>query len=73
MSEIFIKLSIDREKCISAEGCDTCVKVCPVGVFKQVADSTEVVVNEANEDECTLCSLCLEQCPVQAIALQKLY
>lgn len=73
MSEIFIKLTIDKEKCISADGCTTCITVCPVRIFKQGDDKTEVVVNEANEDECTLCELCLQECPVQAITLQKLY
>jgi len=73
MSEIFIKLTIDGEKCISADGCLTCVRVCPVRIFKQADDRTQIVVDEANEDECTLCDLCLEQCPVQAITLQKLY
>lgn len=73
MSEIFIKLIIDGGKCISADGCLTCVRVCPVGIFKQADDKTQIVVDEANEDECTLCDLCLEQCPVQAITLQKLY
>ena len=67
MSEIFIKLTIDGGKCISAEGCLTCVRVCPVGIFKQADDKTQIAINEANEDECTLCDLCLEQCPVQAI------
>jgi len=73
MSEIFIKLNIDEDKCISAEGCTTCVKACTVGAFKQTDDKTRVVVNEANEDDCTLCELCLTQCPAQAITLQKLY
>ena len=73
MSEIFIKLIINEKKCISHKGCSTCANVCPVGVFKQTEDKTGVIVNEANEDECTLCDLCLEQCPTQAITLQKLY
>lgn len=73
MSELFIKLNIDRGKCLSSDGCTTCVKVCPVAVFKKAADQNQVEVNEANEDECTLCNLCLENCPVQAITLQKLY
>jgi len=73
MSEIFIKLSIDPKKCISAEGCLTCTKICPVAIFNKASDKTQVEVNEANEDECTLCNLCLEKCPVQAITLQKLY
>ena len=73
MSSIFIKITIDDKKCISVNGCLTCSIVCPVGVFKQTDDKTQIVVDEANEDECTLCNLCLEQCPVQAITLRKLY
>ena len=73
MSEIFIKLIVDGKKCISAKGCLTCAQVCPVKIFKQTDDKTGIVVDEANEDECTLCDLCLERCPVQAITLEKLY
>jgi len=73
VSEIFIKLTIDRGKCISASGCTTCVSVCPVDIFKQSDDKSPIVVNEANEDECILCELCLTQCPTKAITLQKLY
>lgn len=73
MSEIFIKLIIDEKICISGKGCVTCIKACPVGIFKQGEDESRVIVNEANEDECTLCDLCLTKCPVQAITLQKLY
>ena len=73
MSEIFIKLTIDGSKCICAKGCTACVSICPMDIFKQSDDKSQIVVNEANEDECTLCDLCLAQCPVQAITLQKLY
>ena len=73
MSEIFIKLTIDRSKCTSADGCIACVTICPVDIFKQTDDESQIVVNEANEDECILCDLCLTQCPAQAITLQKLY
>jgi len=73
VSEIFIKLTIDRSKCTSAKGCITCVSICPVDIFKQSDDKSQIVVNEANEDECILCDLCLTQCPAQAITLQKLY
>jgi ferredoxin len=73
MSAIFIKLSIDDKKCISVDGCTTCVKVCPVGIFKQADNEARIVVDEASEDECTLCDLCLSQCPSEAITLRKLY
>jgi NAD-dependent dihydropyrimidine dehydrogenase PreA subunit len=72
MSEIFIKLVLNSSKCTTAKGCAACVQVCPVRIFKRV-DAGEVTVSEANEDECTLCDLCLQQCPSQAITLKRLY
>lgn len=36
-------------------------EICPVGIF-EARDGAVVVVGE-NEDECTLCDLCLRECP----------
>ena len=72
MSEIFIKLTIDEGKCISRDGCRTCIGVCTVAIFKEADDKTRVVVDEANEDECTLCNLCLNKSK-NAIKVKKLY
>ena len=70
MSE-FIKVTIDSERCSSIEECGKCIQVCPVNIFKSNGDYPKIV--EANEDECTLCNLCLQDCEVDAITIHKLY
>jgi NAD-dependent dihydropyrimidine dehydrogenase PreA subunit len=42
-----------------------------VDVFR--LEGNELLTDPANEDECTLCGLCLEQCPSGALRLHKLY
>lgn len=66
---LFISLKIDRSKC--KDGCRQCADVCPVDIFALV-DGALVSIEE-NEDECTLCNLCLERCPSGAIQLIKHY
>jgi len=70
MSE-FIRVQIDRDRCIGVKDCGECVAVCPVTIFR-AKDSQPLIVSE-NEDECTLCELCLRVCEPNAITLQKLY
>ena len=67
---IFINVQIDPDKLtpeISAE----LVQLCPVDIFRLNGDQLAVV--QANEDECTLCELCLIHAPADAIRIQKLY
>ncbi len=68
---MFVRVNIDREKCLGIEKSGRCVEVCPVNVFGAHGGSP-VVVSE-NEDECTLCNLCLERCPSRAISIEKKY
>ena len=70
MSE-FIKIEIDSKKCTGIQKCGQCLKVCPVDIFKQKDDLPIIVENE--EDECTLCELCLQACQPDAIVIHKLY
>jgi len=70
MSE-FIKVDIDPIRCLGIEKCGKCVQVCPVNIFSLNDDYPKAV--EANEDECTLCELCLQNCQVDAIIIHKLY
>ena len=70
MSE-FIELDIDFDRCRGIEDCGECVRVCPVNIFSSNGDYPKTV--EANEDECTLCDLCLQACEVNAIRIRKLY
>jgi DNA-directed RNA polymerase subunit D len=66
---LFVSILIDKNKC-RAE-CSTCIEVCPVDIFTQ--REKQVIVSSEDEDECTLCNLCLEKCPAQAIVIQKNY
>ncbi len=68
---LFIRLEVDHARCPRPDACGTCVRVCPVDVFR--LEGNELLTDPANEDECTLCGLCLEQCPSGALRLHKLY
>jgi NAD-dependent dihydropyrimidine dehydrogenase PreA subunit len=68
---VFIRVTIDEEKCLGPEKSGACVAICPVNIFEVRGD--RVVVEEANEDECTLCNLCIDKCPGSAISIRKLY
>lgn len=69
---MFIRIEIDRNKCqASSKGCQECRKVCPVDVFQ--SQDGKIVTIPDNEDECTLCHICQERCPVQAVKVSKLY
>jgi len=43
-----------------------------VDIFTRAEGSTAEVVPE-NEDECILCGLCVDRCPVEAVILVKMY
>ncbi|MFP4323541.1 MAG: hypothetical protein ACLFTK_13900 [Anaerolineales bacterium] len=47
------------------------IRLCPVEIF--TLEDGAVVVNPANEDECTLCELCLHAAPSGAIHIHKKY
>ncbi len=79
MSE-FIKVTIDDSKCLGTADCGGCIKVCPVNVFQHPPQGTSSApdkevpaVVEENQDECTLCDLCLQECNPRAILIKKLY
>jgi NAD-dependent dihydropyrimidine dehydrogenase PreA subunit len=68
---VFIRVEIEKEKCLGAEQCGDCVKACSVSVFSK--QENEILTGEDQEDECILCDLCLKACPPQCIAIRKLY
>jgi len=70
MSE-FIRVEIDMNGCIGIGKCGKCVRVCPVNIFE--AEGEQPVIVEQNQDECTLCNLCLDECTPDAIVIVKLY
>jgi NAD-dependent dihydropyrimidine dehydrogenase PreA subunit len=65
----FIRISIDVSAC--PKGCRKCIEVCPVDIF--ALEDERAVVRQSEEDECTLCELCLQRCPAGAIKIEKLY
>ncbi len=67
----FIKVEIDLDKCTGMQEITDWVQVCPVNIF-EIHDNRPVVIEE-NEDECTLCMLCVEACKTDAIRIHKLY
>ncbi len=70
MGSIFINVKI-KDGCLGIEKCGECVKICPVNIFE--AKGNEVGIIEKNEDECTLCDLCLQKCPVNVVVIEKSY
>jgi NAD-dependent dihydropyrimidine dehydrogenase PreA subunit len=68
---LFVAVRVDDDRCRSGQPCTACISVCPVSIFR--GDGGLAAVVEANEDECTLCDLCLQRCPTDAIAIRTLY
>jgi NAD-dependent dihydropyrimidine dehydrogenase PreA subunit len=67
---IFIHVQIDSDK-LTPEISRELVQLCPVDIFK--LDGDQLAIIPENEDECTLCELCLIHAPADAIRIQKLY
>jgi len=67
---IFIKVEVSPARCIPDGGAKL-VNVCPVNVFSLV--DGKVVTDPENEDECTLCGLCLDAYPAGGVVLRRLY
>lgn len=56
---------------ISAEQGRALAALCPVDIFVMAGERLRVQPDE--EDECTLCELCLKAAPAGAIVIHKLY
>ena len=67
----FIKVEINLDNDTDISEAAKWVEVCPVNIFK-IEDGQPVVVAE-NEDECTLCMLCIDAFPQGTVAIRKLY
>ena len=67
----FIKVEVDLNKCAGSRKITDWVQVCPVNIF-EIKDNHPVVIEE-NEDECTLCMLCVDTFPKGAVTIHKLY
>lgn len=67
---MFIRLELDEAKC-TPDGGIKLVNVCPVKIFD--LEQGRVTIEPDNEDECTLCGLCLEIYPKGAVTIRRLY
>ena len=67
----FIRIIIDQNKCGDIALAQKLMSVCPVNIFED--KKGRPAVNAENEDECTLCELCLQLCPEGGITIVKLY
>ncbi len=67
---VFIEISVE-ERSVSSELARRLVGLCPVDIF--ALEGTRLVVQPDQEDECTLCELCLKIVPAKAITIRKTY
>ena len=67
---IFIQIGIEQRE-LTPELCRQLVALCPVDIFAIEDDA--LVSKPEQEDECTLCELCLRAAPPDAITIHKLY
>jgi len=68
---VFVRVVIDQGRCAGPDRDKDWMSVCPLGIFELRNGRPSVV--EENEDECTLCGLCLDACKTGAVEIQKLY
>lgn len=62
--EDWFSLQVDGAKC---NGCQTCVAVCPKGVFELYRPDGRQKSRVARMERCEQCTACVKQCPEQAI------
>ena len=67
---IFIKIELEEDRLTQGLR-EQLVSVCPVDIFK--LEGERVAVRPEQEDECTLCELCLDVAPAGALTIRKLY
>lgn len=67
---IFIEISLDNSK-LTAAAARQVAQLCPVDIFSLV--DGQLNVHPDQEDECTLCELCLDVAPAGAITIYKTY
>jgi NAD-dependent dihydropyrimidine dehydrogenase PreA subunit len=67
---VFIQITVVQEM-LSASLAQQIAGVCPVDIF--AIDDNQLVVKADEEDECTLCELCLKAAPSGSIRIHKSY
>tara|TARA_B100001013_G_C24541257_1_gene414769 strand:- start:315 stop:527 length:213 start_codon:yes stop_codon:yes gene_type:complete len=68
---MFIKVQVTRDTASDQDLVKKLVEVCPVDIFAE--DEGNLLIVEENQDECTLCDLCIEVAPEGAVQIIKLY
>ncbi len=78
----FPGITIDLERCTVPFLCKKCLQICPTAVFSVHGVKEErlkemdpridgnYVLSAQREDKCTVCNMCLEVCPVDAIKIE---
>ena len=67
---VFIRISVHQDS-LSPALSQQIAGVCPVDIF--AVEDDRLVVRSQEEDECTLCELCLKAAPQGAIRIYKTY
>jgi len=67
---IFIKIMVDEAR-LDSDIKRKLVALCPVDIFAM--DGEHLTINGEQEDECTLCGLCLKAAPLSTIRILKTY
>ena len=84
MGRKFPKITVDLEKCTVPFLCKRCLQACPMGVFHvtRVMSKEErlkemdprvdgnYIIYATRRDKCTVCNLCIDVCPVDAITIE---
>ena len=67
---VFITIEVDQNQ-IQAEIAKQIVALCPVDIF--VLENDRLAIQPDQEDECTLCELCLDVAVAGALTINKSY
>jgi ferredoxin len=62
-----MRVIVDEETCM---GCGLCAETCPE-VFEMNDDKAKIKVDEVPEDVAATCKKAVENCPVEAIQIEK--
>ena len=69
---MFVKVEVDPTTVADAALAKKLVEVCPVNIFA-LDPKGRARIAEENQDECTLCDLCLQAVPGGGVRVIKLY
>jgi NAD-dependent dihydropyrimidine dehydrogenase PreA subunit len=67
---IFIRIRVKADQ-VNPDLAHRLVSICPVDIF--AVEGARLAVRPTEEDECTLCELCLIAAPQGAVVIHKLY